>query len=64
MLVVLMKANFATDYSPERYVVEVDGCATAEYHTFAAALSAGLQFRQEFPNSNVRLRDVVNQTTR
>jgi hypothetical protein len=43
-----MRHDFATDDTRERYVVEVDGRPKAEYRTFAKALTAGLQFRQEF----------------
>jgi hypothetical protein len=58
--VVLMKNDFAAD---ERYVVEVDGQAKAEYRIFVKALTAGLQLRQEFPNSHVKLRDAREETT-
>ena len=57
-----MKNDFATDDTRERYVVEVDGQAKAEYRIFVKALTAGLQLRQEFPNSHVTLRDVDEET--
>jgi len=38
--------------------VEVDGIAKAEYRIFVKALKAGLQLKQELPNSRVKLRDV------
>ncbi len=38
-------------------VVELDGIAKFEYQVFVKALSAGLQLKQEFPNSSVKLRD-------
>lgn len=41
----------------ERYVVEVDGVAKTEYQTFITALKAGLQLKQAFPTSTVKLRD-------
>jgi hypothetical protein len=59
---ILMRHDFATDDTRERYVVEVDGRPKAEYRTFAKALTAGLQFRQEFPNSHVKLRDMDEET--
>ncbi len=52
-----MKNDHAADLTHERYVVEVDGLAKAEYLIFAKALKAGLQLKQEFPNSSVKLRD-------
>ena len=57
-----MRDDFATDDTRERYVVEVDGQAKAEYRIFVKALTAGLQLRQEFPNSHVTLRDVDEET--
>ena len=57
-----MRNDFATDDTRERYVVEVDGQAKAEYRIFVKALTAGLQLRQEFPNSHVTLRDVDEET--
>ena len=53
---------FATDHTRERYVVEVDGQARAEYRIFVKALTAGLQLRQEYPNSHVKLRDASEET--
>ena len=61
-MVVLMRNDFATDYTRERYVIEVDGQARAEYRIFVKALTAGLQLRQEFPNSHVKLRHVDKET--
>ena len=57
-----MRNDFATDHTRERYVVEVDGQAKAEYRIFVKALTAGLQLRQELPNSAVKLRDVDEET--
>jgi hypothetical protein len=61
-MVVLMRNNFATDHTRERYVLEVDGRAKAEYRIFVKALAAGLQLRQEFPNSHIKLRDLEEET--
>ena len=57
-----MRNDFATDHTRERYVVEVDGQARAEYRIFVKALTAGLQLRQEYPNSHVKLRDAGEET--
>ena len=57
-----MKNELANDISHARYVIEVDGIAKAEYRIFVKALTAGLQLRQEFPNSHVKLRDVGEET--
>ena len=60
--VVLMKNELANDLRSERYVVEIDGIAKSEYRVFVKALTAGLQLKQEFPNSSVKLRDVDGET--
>ena len=52
-----MQTKLANDSSPERYVVEIDGITKSEYRVFVKALTASLQLKQEFPNSNVKLRD-------
>jgi hypothetical protein len=61
-MVLFMRNDFATAQSLERYVVEVDGQVKAEYEIFVKALKAGMQLRQEFPNSDVKLRDVGDET--
>ena len=61
-MVVFMRSDFATAQSLERYVVEVDGQVKAEYEIFVKALKAGMQLRQEFPNSDVKLRDASDET--
>ena len=57
-----MRNDLATDLSRERYVVEVDGIAKAEYPIFVKALKASLQFRQELPSCRVKLRDAGDET--
>jgi hypothetical protein len=53
-----MKNELANDFPHERYIVEIDGIAKSEYRVFVKALTAGLQLKQEFPNSSVKLRDL------
>jgi hypothetical protein len=57
-----MRNDLATDHSNERYVVEVDGIAKAEYPIFVKALKAGLQLRQELPNCRIKVRDADDET--
>jgi hypothetical protein len=52
-----MKNELANDSPHERYIVEIDGIVNSEYCVFVKALTAGLQLKQKFPNSSVRLRD-------
>lgn len=54
-----MTNDLATDH--EQYVVEVDGAAKAEYRIFVKALRAGLQLKQELPDSCIKLRDADQQ---
>jgi len=58
-----MKTELGHSSSSERYVVEIDGIANSEYCVFIKALTAGLQLKQEFPNSRVKLRDVKENRT-
>ena len=52
-----MKNELANDSPHERYVVELDGIAKAEYCVFVKALTESLRLKQEFPNSSVKLRE-------
>ena len=54
-----MKHELVNDLPSERYVVEIDGIANSEYRVFVKALTAGLQLKQEFPKSNVKLRELL-----
>jgi hypothetical protein len=57
-----MKNDHAADLTIERYVVQVDGIATAEYPVFVKALKASLQLQQEFPKCRIKLRDAADET--
>jgi hypothetical protein len=57
-----MKNELANDPSHERYIVEIDGITKSEYRIFVKALKAGLQLKQELPNSCIKLRDVGDET--
>ena len=61
--IVLMKNKLANDLHSERYVVEIDGIAKWEYRVFVKALTAGLQLKQEFPNSSIKLRESCEKTS-
>ena len=47
----------------ERYVIEVNGIAKAEYPIFMKALKASLQLRQELPKCRIKLRDAGDETS-
>jgi hypothetical protein len=57
-----MRNDLAADNSCERYVVEVDGIAQAEYSIFMKALKVGLQLRQELPKCRVNVREMGDKT--
>jgi hypothetical protein len=57
-----MRNDLATDNSCERYVVEVDGIAKAEYPIFVKALEASLRLKQELPKCRVKLREAGDKT--
>ncbi|MGE5816785.1 MAG: hypothetical protein ACM37Z_02100 [Deltaproteobacteria bacterium] len=44
--------------SPESYVVEIDGKIRSVYRIFIEALKAGMELKQKFPHSHVKVRDV------
>lgn len=58
-----MKNELANDPPSEGYVVEIDGIAKSEYCVFVKALTAGLQLKQQFPNSSVKLRESCEETS-
>ena len=41
----------------EGYILEIDGKFESEYGTFTRALKAGLELRQKFPQSQVKVHD-------
>jgi hypothetical protein len=61
--VIYMQSDFAKGLPAERYVIEIDGVAQAEYPIFVKALKAGFQLKQEFPSSTVRLLDVAESSS-
>ena len=46
----------------EGYILEIDGKFESEYGTFTRALKAGLELRQKFPQSQVKVHDANEQT--
>ena len=44
------------------YFVEIDGKFESEYGTFTGALKAGFELRQKFPQSQVKVHHVNEQT--
>ena len=42
---------------PESYVVEMDGKIRAAYGIFVEALKAGLELKQKFPHSQIKVHE-------
>jgi hypothetical protein len=49
--------NVANPIPEELYVVEVDGIRKYEHRIFIEALKRGLELKQQYPCSDVKLRD-------
>jgi len=41
--------------APETYVVEIDGDVRSKYGIFIEALKAGMELKQKFPQSHIRV---------
>jgi hypothetical protein len=58
-----MKTSIPTNnLPPENFIVEIDGKFESAYGTLTGALKAGLELRQKFPQSQVKVRDSNEQT--
>jgi hypothetical protein len=42
---------------PESYVVEIDGNVTSVFGIFPEALKAGMELKQKFPHSQIKVHD-------
>jgi hypothetical protein len=42
---------------PESYVVEIDGKICSAYGIFVEALKAGMELKQKFPHSQIKVHD-------
>jgi hypothetical protein len=45
-------------FPPESYVVEMDGNVRSVYGIFIEALKAGMELKQKFPHSHIKVHDV------
>jgi hypothetical protein len=43
---------------PQSYVVEIDGKIRSVYGIFVEALKAGMELKQKFPHSHIKVHDV------
>ena len=42
---------------PESYVVEIDGNVASVFEIFPEALKAGMELKQKFPHSHIKVHD-------
>ena len=57
-----MENHILTNVLPcDGYIVEIDGKFESEYGTLMGALRAGLELRQKFPHSQVKVHDADEQ---
>jgi hypothetical protein len=47
-----------TGFSRESYVVEIDGKIRSAYGVFVEALKAGMELKQKFSHSRIKVHDV------
>ena len=47
---------------PSEYILQIDGNVKAKYQLFADALKAGLQLKQLYPHSDIKVRDANDQS--
>ncbi len=52
-----MKNNLVTDAPHDEYLVQLDGVTTSERLGFVEALKVGLKLRQQYPHSEVKVRE-------
>ena len=57
-----MKNDLPDDLPRNDYLVEIDGMTTSEHLVFAEALRVGLRLRQQFPHSDVKVRETNTST--
>jgi len=48
---------------PEFYVVEIDGKIRSAYGIFVEALKAGLELKQKFPHSQIKVHEADHRRT-
>jgi hypothetical protein len=52
-----MEADTQNAAFPESYVVEIDGKIGSVYRIYIEALKAGMELKQKFPHSQIKVHD-------
>jgi hypothetical protein len=57
-----MKHNLPNNASHDEYLVQIDGITASEHLGFVEALKIGLTLRQQYPHSDVKVRETETST--
>jgi hypothetical protein len=52
-----MKSDLVNGASRDQYLVQIDGITASEHLGFVEALKVGLKLRQQYPHSDVKVRE-------
>jgi len=55
-----MEADSRNAAFPESYVVEIDGKIGSVYRMYVEALKVGMELKQKFPGSHIKVHDADN----
>jgi len=55
-----MEADTQDAAFPESYVVEIDGKIRSAYRIYIEAIKAGMELKQRFPNSLIKVHEADN----
>ncbi len=52
-----MKSDLVNGVARDQYLVQIDGITASEHLGFVEALRVGLKLRQQYPHSDVKVRE-------
>jgi hypothetical protein len=52
-----MKSDLVNGVARDQYLVQIDGITASEHRGFVEALKVGLKLRQQYPHSDVKVRE-------
>jgi hypothetical protein len=52
-----MKSDLVNGVARDQYLVQIDGITASEHLGFVEALKVGLKLRQQYPRSDVKVRE-------
>jgi len=57
-----MKSDLVNGVARDQYLVQIDGITASEHLGFVEALKVGLKLRQQYPHSEVKVRETETST--